>query len=304
MDGLPILALVLVPAVGFLPAADLMTFLRWWPRLRPSVMRDRHSVVSPYGRLSYVMRGRGPRALVLIHGFLESAEQWRPVTDLLPEGLRVIAVDLNSFGFSVPAKGVSLSKQSLSEALHWLLNSLEVSDAVVAGHSMGAEVAGMLAVNHPETVGDLILLAPGGLRSRGFPVIPTPLVTLLFKNILVQRRFSRLDWSQASPEQRERFAVQYVINRRIPGRFLHRFQRDDDTGSLEVILPRIRQKTLVVWGDRDRVIPPEDGQKVVRLLPGASAVVIPGAGHDLPAAHTGDVVRLIQRVIDEREDIR
>jgi pimeloyl-ACP methyl ester carboxylesterase len=106
---------------------------------------------------TYVLREGAGVPLVLLHGFPLDHRMWRPVADLLPEGLRVIAVDLPGAGHS----DLGQTRETLdaaADAVHATLRGLGEGNAVVAGLSMGGYVALALADRHPDLVHGLALL--------------------------------------------------------------------------------------------------------------------------------------------------
>ena len=105
---------------------------------------------------------KNPRAtIVFIHGLGNSAESWRGVAALLPEDVRVIAVDMLGFGQSPKPTWVkySISVQARAVA-HTLLGLGLTQRPVVVGHSMGALVAVELARRYPLVLKQLVLCSP------------------------------------------------------------------------------------------------------------------------------------------------
>lgn len=113
---------------------------------------------------AYLERGEGTETLVLIHGVGMRVEAWQPQIDRLAHDFRVIAVDLPGHGFSKALEGAP----GLPLYVGWFRRFLEEIGAgpvSVAGHSMGALIAGGIVATAPEMVRRVALL--NGVHRRG-----------------------------------------------------------------------------------------------------------------------------------------
>jgi (E)-2-((N-methylformamido)methylene)succinate hydrolase len=113
---------------------------------------------------AYLERGEGDEALVLIHGVGMRIEAWQPQIDRLADDFRVIAVDLPGHGFSDALEDAP----GLPRYVEWFRRFLEetkVGSVSVAGHSMGALIAGGIVATAPEKVRRVALL--NGVYRRG-----------------------------------------------------------------------------------------------------------------------------------------
>lgn len=117
--------------------------------------------------------------LLLIHGNLSNGAVWREQLELLPDGVHGIAPDLRGFGSSEPAPvDATRGLRDFADDVGALLDALELDQAHVAGHSLGGGVALQLALDRPESVRSLVLVAPispygfGGTRADGSPCTP------------------------------------------------------------------------------------------------------------------------------------
>ena len=115
-------------------------------------------------RMSYVQQGpRSGPAIVLLHGYSDSAGSFGRILPLLPVDWRVIAPDFRGHGSSAkPADGYRMT--DLAGDVIQLMDALEVPTAVVVGHSMGSFVAQLVAERVPDRVTKLVLV---GAASRG-----------------------------------------------------------------------------------------------------------------------------------------
>ena len=239
-------------------------------------------------RIRYVDTGSGP-AVVLVHGLAASLYSWRyTILPLARAGYRVVAFDNRGFGFSEkPASGYR--NDDYGRLLFALLDSLHVGDAVLVGHSMGGEIAAEAALDRPDRVRGLVLVDAAGLGVRWpfmLRVAHWPIVGALFDGFRGRTATGRIlkalygDPSRVTEEDVD----QYYAPLAQPGfgRALRGVLRNFHFDALRGRLSGLTTPTLVMWGTRDRLIPPQVGESMVSELPRALLVRFPGAGHDVP----------------------
>src|SRR5437879_6508225 len=181
-------------------------------------------------------------------------------------------------------------------ALHYddLMDALELSDAVVAGHSFGAMLAAELAAHFPSRVSRLVLLSPLGLWNDHYPVadlwgVPAAeMPKLLYADPAHAREVS-------GPKPDVDKVIALTRGMTTVARFLWPIP---DRG-LARRLRRVRAPTLVVHGEQDRFVPVQYADDFVKLLPNATRHIIPGAGHMLLAEALDQVVAVILRSHDD-----
>ncbi|OHD14411.1 MAG: hypothetical protein A2Y41_13940 [Spirochaetes bacterium GWB1_36_13] len=116
----------------------------------------------PEGKLAYIDEGNGVPVL-FIHGLSTNLTSFEVFFDgLLKQGYRVIAVDLLGYGKSSKNSQIQYTLPLQSEAVFKLIQYLKLKKTVLTGHSMGGAVSLLLALEHPETLAGLFLIAPGG----------------------------------------------------------------------------------------------------------------------------------------------
>lgn len=130
-----------------------------------------HFRASDGTKLAYTESGSKPPAILFIHGWQAAALVWAPVVDALGPSVRAVTVDLRGNGESRPAAG-PFSLERYASDLRELIEALNLAPAVLVGHSMGATVALRLAVDAPQLLRALVLIAPvpasgGGYSPKG-----------------------------------------------------------------------------------------------------------------------------------------
>jgi branched-chain amino acid transport system permease protein len=122
--------------------------------------------------IAYEESGNGPNVLVFLHGNFGSSRWWRPVLDRLPPGFRAIAPVLRGCaGTTGATTGFEITR--LSDDLFDLVNALGITRFHLVGHSLGGAVATQFALDHPEMLRSMMLVASApasglsGMREQG-----------------------------------------------------------------------------------------------------------------------------------------
>jgi len=230
--------------------------------------------------------------VLLLHGFGHSTHGWRKVYRPLAEaGYRVMAVDLPGFGYSDKPGGYSL-EFFVGFVRAWL--DLHCIDrAAIMGNSMGGLITAATAALAPERVSAAVLVDPAGfgrvatwaLRISGLRLLRHA-IRLRFTPRRVRRALAVVfaDASLIEAEDVERIVQLSELpdSRRamieIGGRSvgLGGFRPAMGLGEVPT---EISRPTMVVWGDRDRVIPIAHAELVQKAAPGSELVVLDGVGH-------------------------
>jgi pimeloyl-ACP methyl ester carboxylesterase len=232
--------------------------------------------------------------LLLLHGLLVTHYSFRHLLGPLSAERRVLAIDLPGAGESDrprPQDAEGYSVGWLAARVDDVLGELGVSTVDLLGHSFGGTVALWLAATIPARVRRLVLVDP-----VAFP-FDLPLVgrlallprvgPMLFENLYRQADLRRyLRGTVSTPELLDATAVDVYWDRlgRTGGReAAHAMLKGiRDLGPLHARMADVRAPTLVVWGDRDALLPVSDGERLVGDLASAELLVIPGCGHAVP----------------------
>lgn len=236
-------------------------------------------------------------AVVLIHGLLSDSETW--LDDLQPladRGVRAIAVDLLGHGTS--DKPVGLYRlDDFAIFLDGFLDAVQLKSATICGHSLGGAIAVHFGYHYPERVDRLILVSAGGLGrevSLALRLLSLPGVQWLTGAVMGRRFVQRI---LRSPLLHRLFRITpaRMPNLRRVGRSL--FQPDSRAAFFRslrgVIGPRgqlgsfiemeylaAHLPTLLIWAQRDVIIPVAHAHNTHAHLPGSELVVFPGGGHE------------------------
>ena len=210
---------------------------------------------------------------VFVHGFADQAGTWGTLAGMLPQDRRVVLIDLPGHGDSAaPAEG-PLRLTHEVRAVEAVLSDLDSEPVVLVGNSMGGWVAQLVALEHPEKVGHLVLLNSAGLDH--------PLDKRLVLATTEEAFVEKLDLMSANPP-----SVPGFILRSFAEHFAKQDQLSelfDDTMSGQNFtddrLPSLNVRTTLVWGMDDGFFPMDYAERLRRLIPGARLVQIPSCGH-------------------------
>jgi pimeloyl-ACP methyl ester carboxylesterase len=241
----------------------------------------------------------GP-ALVLLHGGgVDSARlSWEPVWPALAQRFTVVAPDLPGYGASV----LGDTPPTLVGYGSWLDSFLDVCElprVLLVGLSLGGGIALRTALDRPSRVYGMVLCAPYGISRRtpggrmGYLVVRAPGVTAL-SNALLRRNRTLLRRSLRTVVRRPGGVTDQLVTtvaaeltRDGSGIAWSGFQRNEVLWSgartyLGEDLRDITQPTVLLSGELDQLVPPDDVRAAATRLPRGRFVSVPGAGHWLP----------------------
>lgn len=235
------------------------------------------------------LRDSGPKdapAVLMLHGFGGSLHSWEDWAAGLDDRLRVLRFDQPGAGLSAPDRLGQYTDERGIALLDALLDQLGLQQVSLVGHSMGGRLAWRYAAERPQRVARLVLVAPDGFASPGFGYGKAPevgataqLLRWVLPRALVAASLTPAygDPAAATEERIDRY---HALLRASGNReaLLARM------GQLvlqppEPWLARITAPTLLVWGDKDAMIPASNAADYQRLVRGARSLVLPGVGH-------------------------
>ena len=249
--------------------------------------------------LNYEVQGEG-EPLLRIYGFAGSLLAWRPeVVELLARSFRVITLDNRGTGASdKPEAAYTLARMADDAA--GLLDALGIARAHVFGISMGGMIAQELALRHPERVRGLVL----GCTNCGAPVsvnaAPEIVALLLPAPDLDPREAARRAWASSyTPEfiESDRAFLEEQLERvfSAPTPPHSRLRHAEAVGAWNSHerLSTLAIPTLILTGDRDVLVPPENSRILHEQIAGSRLETITGAAHNFPNSHPEETARLV-----------
>lgn len=260
---------------------------------------------------------RGAPALLLVHGMAGSSATWRAIAPLLAGTHTVIAPDLMGHGASAkPRHDYSLG--AFASGLRDLLLALGIERATVVGQSLGGGIAMQFAYQHPERCERLVLVDSGGLGPevslilRALTLPGTEyLMPVLFPSFVrdagdaIRRRLVGFgvraphveeEWrgysSLTDPATRQAFirTLRSVID--LSGQTVSAHDRL----YLAELVP-----TLIVWGERDRIIPVSHGHAAHEAMPGSELEIFERSGHFPHVEEPQRFVAVLESFLDRHD---
>jgi len=235
------------------------------------------------------LRDTGPRTaptVILLHGFGSSLDTWEPWSDVLSAEHRVIRFDLPGFGLTGPDPSGDYSDARSVKLIADLMDQLGVSRASLIGNSLGGRIAWTFAALHPERVDRLVLISPDGFASPGFAYGKAPKTPLVMRALpyTAPRGLLRANLAIAYAEPgalSETTLSRYRDLMLAPGVRRAILARMEQTILQDPapLLARIQAPTLLLWGEKDGMIPIANSSDYMRYLPHAVLVRLPNLGH-------------------------
>ena len=236
-------------------------------------------------KIAYRVQGEGP-PLVLIMGYRLSSAAWPAAfVASLARRFTVITLDNRGTGMSdKPLEGYAIA--NMARDIAGLLNELGIERTNLLGYSMGGAIAQEFVRQFPERVSKLILCATmcGGTRAT----YAKPEVTRVMRDLdgvtpeQIARRIWKVTYAPGYLAQHETLAEDQMRREIALPTPLHaadlQFQAFAEFDGSKA-LKEIQCPTLVVTGDLDELVPPQNSVLMARLIPGAQLVIIDGGGH-------------------------
>lgn len=239
--------------------------------------------------------GVASQPLVFVHGLSGCWANWLEQLPVLAARHRVITLDLPGFGYSpMPTGRITIS--GYARLLERLLDQLGVDAAAVVGNSMGGFIAAELAIAFPQRVERLVLVSAAGISTTGHrgPTRAVPVIRRHERTLAAAGLWVAANSSTLARRARLREALLNVVVRH-PSRlhaplaaeqlrgagkpgFLQGLQAVLDY-DVRARLPEIACPTLIVWGDRDRLIPVRDADVFAELIPNSRKAIFEDTGH-------------------------
>ncbi|MFL6235088.1 MAG: alpha/beta fold hydrolase [Thermoanaerobaculia bacterium] len=240
------------------------------------------------GQLVHAEQAGSGEPVVLLHGFGASAYSWRKVIPALAEGHRVVAIDLNGFGYTQrPRSRESYTREGQAKLVLDTMDALGIARAHVVGHSYGGGITLYLAARHPERFRSMVLVdssAPtyaNDRRSRAAALRPLDILfvrTVALRPGAVRKALLRSFWddSKVTPELVRAYSGRVAVEG--VGDAFYGLTAPVPPGP-PVELETIEVPTLVVWGAHDELISPESGRRAAARLPHSEFVLLEDSGH-------------------------
>ena len=251
-------------------------------------------------------RSGSPGPVLLLHGQPGAARDWDRVIAVLGDRASAIAIDRPGWDGASRAKDLAGNARAAIDAL----DAASVDRATIVGHSFGGAVACRLAVDHPDRVTGLVLVAPAANTASLYPLdrlLAMPvlgdlgsLVVVGAPAVALRTRATRGLIARGlglSDEHLKAVGSSFGLRTALRAFTVEQRSLIRDLPALEARLPSLALPSSVIIGTRDVVVPVDSARRLAGSIPDAELIEIPRAGHLLPLRHAGEVADAIARKV-------
>ncbi len=223
--------------------------------------------------------------ILLLHGFDSSLFEFRRLLPKLATSHQTFAMDLFGFGLTERFPNLQVSPEFIKEHLYYFWKTAIAKPIILVGASMGGAAAIDFALTYPDVVKKLILIGSAGMRKgtvAGKFLIPPldRMATDFLRSPKVRRDVSiraYADSSFVTPDAEVCASLHLAMPRWSES--LISFTKSGGYGSFAKQLAYLKQDTLILWGDRDRILGTKDAAKFQSVIPNNKLVWIENSGH-------------------------
>jgi pimeloyl-ACP methyl ester carboxylesterase len=239
------------------------------------------------------LRDEGPKSdqepIVLIHGTSASLHTWDGWVDAIKGQRRVIRFDLPAFGLTGPDPKNDYKIEHYADVVAAVLDELNIKKCVLAGNSLGGYVSWATAVLYPNRVSKLILVDASGYPFEpesvplAFKLAQNQLTSVLLKNVLPKSLVAR--------SVKNVYGNPDLVSDELVDRYYDLTLREGNRGALKerftqtlpgLLIDKINTinvPTLIIWGGKDRLIPPKFATQFNQDIANSQLVVFDELGH-------------------------
>jgi pimeloyl-ACP methyl ester carboxylesterase len=228
--------------------------------------------------------------IFLLHGFASSTYTWEKVVPYLTgQGYHVWALDMKGAGWSDKPKDAKYDTLTLMKEVNKWMDVMGLKDVVFVGNSLGGAIAVLMALEHPDKTGQIVLIDSAGypikkpfiIRMAKMP-LAGEITKLFFGRWVVRWNLKEVYFNDdLIPEETidayyNRMRTENVLDAKVA------LARSIDFDAFTPYIKRIseiKNRTLIIWGENDEWIPVESGHKFRKDLSNSTLVILPECGH-------------------------
>ena len=233
----------------------------------------------------YIRQGTGGTPILLIHGFDSSSFEYRRLLPLLATENETWAMDLLGFGFTERGGELMFNRSEIATHLYSFWKTLIDQPVILVGASMGGAVALDFTLRYPNAVKSIVLLDSAGMKPgpvMGKFLLPPfdYLATEFLRNPKVRQAISEsayFDKTFASLDAQRCAALH--LEAIGWNQALIRFSKTGGYGKFGNQLDQIQQKTLILWGDHDKILGTKDAYQFEKAIFNSQLIWIKNSGH-------------------------
>jgi pimeloyl-ACP methyl ester carboxylesterase len=264
-------------------------------------------------RVRFRAEGSGP-PIVLIHGIGASLEIWDWTFPALRDRYTPVVFDYPGFGASDPLPW-AFSPEGSAQVVTAFMDAVGLRSAFLMGSSLGGGIATMTAGLAPHRVEALILVAPGGfgkalnslMRLQATPWLGEAFAAAAFvfprlaiRDVFADRRRIPPEFVEITRRNVRRLSTLRAYLRGLRRAATPLGVRPEMVTTVRSAAARIIAPTLIIWGDRDRILPPEQATVAAHAIKGSRLHMMKGLGHipfvETPAVFNTAVTAFLEEI--------
>ncbi len=249
-------------------------------------------MVKEEGKFKWLEEGEGGQPIILLHGLMGGVENFGDMVDFISAEYKVYGLDLKLFEGSL----LKVSVKSLSDYLYEFMNHLGLSSATLIGNSMGGHIALIFSKEHPEMVENMILTGSSGL----------------YENAMGDSFPRRGDKDYIRTKTEEVFynpevatdelvdKVFGIANNRVSVLKLLGYAKSAIRHNMAEDIPNFTMPVCLIWGEHDKVTPPNVADEFHKLLPNSELHWMPLCGHAAMWEHPEDFSKIVLKFLKDK----
>lgn len=217
--------------------------------------------------------GSGPTVVMLHHS--TGNVGWAPIHELLSQHSRILAFDMPGYGQSERPEWAR-EPRDLAIQLLQALDAMDVSDVTLVGAGLGGFIAAEMATMNRSRLSSLVLIGAAGLQPREGEIVDQMLVDYeeyTKAGFSDDAAFEKVYGAEAAPDVKQLWDFSREMTARITWK-PYMFNR-----RMAPLLSGIDIPTLIIWGEKDAIVPIDVAHQYRDAIPGAKLEVVGGAGH-------------------------
>lgn len=255
----------------------------------------------------YYKNNSSQPTLILIHGFLSSTFSFRRLIPFLQDTYHILSVDLPPFGQSGKSSSYIYSYENMAKSIIALCETLKIEHFVPVGHSMGGQISLNMAFYRPDLVQKVVLLGSSGYLQRSKQSLIT-LSYLPFFHLIVKRHLAK---SGVLKNLQNVVYNQRMIDEEMFNGYMEPFLNEDIFKGLtrmlrhregdlpENTIQQIKASCLLIWGEKDKVVPLHIGERLHQNLKNSELIVLKETGHLIPEERPEEISLHIKNFLTE-----
>ena len=234
---------------------------------------------------TYVRQGRGGTPILLLHGFDSSVFEFRRLLPQISAENETWIVDLLGFGFTERVAEISFSPEAIKSHLYYFWKTLIDQPVILVGASMGGAAAIDFTLAYPQAVKNLVLIDSAGYKSPPnigkFMFGPIGYwATKFLSNPKIRQKISVNAYHKESFASLDaQLCAALHLKSQSWQQALIAFTKSGGYGSFGEKLSEIKQETLILWGEQDRILGTNDADKFKKAIANSQLIWIENCGH-------------------------